>query len=240
MKINEIFLRQIIRKSLQNEAKMRGSGRVDVPDWFGAIRRFFRSRYGTSKVTRDGAHVEVLTLSPQDINIEEIYNDLTSQTYEELGVGKDTQHLMPNVAKELLFSSPSPSQVSRIFDLETEQMKKEHAALVGLAVIGSIDGILLEVNTILNPLNMQMSQIDIDNILNYYETNENYTLEDRNAGRAPAGMKRFLEDLQTQAIKVYRNKIENVLLDMNIQKSQGMISQDQLDKFDDFIKRYVR
>jgi hypothetical protein len=240
MKINEIFLRQIIRKTLQNEADMRTTGPVAVPDWFGTIRRFFRRRYGTSKVSRGGVSVEVGTLSPNSINIEELYNDMSSQSYEEIGVGKDTQRLMPNVAEQLLYSSPDPDDVSKVFDLEIIGMKKEHAALIGLSITGSLDRILLEVNTILNPLNMQMSQIDIDNILNYYETNENYTLEDRTAGRPPAGIKRFLEGLQDQAIEIYRNKIENVLLDMDIQKSQGMISQNQLDQFNDFIKRYVR
>jgi len=237
MKINEDSLRVLIRESLKNEAKMRILGQVGVPDWFGRLRSFFRNKYGKGgSVNRAGPSI----LSPNDVDIREAYMDSVKNIHDEDKVNKDTQKILNKLSKELLYSSPNPVQVSKQFDNELINIKNEWRGLINLSPTASLPKMLPELNMILQPLNMHMTELDVESILNHYKENENYSTEDRAAGVPPKGLRDFLDSIRTQVESVFKERIQYVLEDIKKQHALGTLSSSQLSHFEDFINKDVR
>lgn len=237
MMINEDDLRKLIRYKLVNEEKFSASrtGNRPVFDAIGAI--FDWAKGITTKGENTGAPIT----SPQHINVAEIYEQKKDGMRPTGNVDKNTVILLSALGALAQKPSRNTNNTKRAFDEDFKKMENKYIAMNNLSLNNvTIEGLLPAIQTIFDNLELKISKVNVNNIINYYEEKGQLSKAQRDRGELPAVVNDFLRKLRDSTSDVLKESLQGgtfsggVISDLEAMLKDGLVDQSQIDRITQF------
>lgn len=244
MMINEDDLRKLIRYKLVNERKFSGS-RTGQGREFDAIEAIFNWAKG---ITKRGENTGQPVLSPQRLNVPQLYRDKKKGMGPTGNVNKDTVILLPDLGELAQKQSPNTGETRRAFEKNFKELEDRYLAMSNLSLNHvTIAGLLPTIQTILGNLKLPINKVNVNNIVNYYEDKGKLSKEQRERGELPAEVNDFLMRLREKTTDVLRSALQGgflsgvtgagVIEDLQAMLRDNLVDQDQIDRITKFADR---
>jgi hypothetical protein len=230
MIINEEELRRVIQRLLVEEntyGSVEAADEYSGPfDFIGTIRSKIRS-WAPEEFNASSTGATVYS-DPAKFNISEVYEDSTKDIVTDR-IEKDTFKIMPNFGAQLDSSATTTDNISTSFDKDLKTLEKKFDKLLRSSPTGALNNLLADLNTILLPFNLKLSNVEIKPMLRWYEKN-----------KKSADAKLFLERIKMEALRIYPEKFKNIQSDIEFAHEKEYLTDAQKEKYEKLLEKIER